>query len=55
MLIYVFANRRMPFCRKSVINTVVSEGPSVQGTYQQVIRDFPSLIGAEASWESKRR
>lgn len=32
---------------------VVSEGPAVQGIYQQVIREYPDLIGG--IWESKRR
>ena len=42
--------------RKSVVNIVVSEGPAVQGIYQQVIREFPDLIGGAGSlWESKRR
>ena len=39
--------------RKSVVNIVVLEGPSVQNIYQQVIRDFPGLVGA--GWESRRR
>ena len=44
------------FPRKSVVNIVVSEGPAVQGIYQQVIREFPDLIGGAGSlWESKRR
>ncbi len=43
-------------CRKTVMDIVVTEGPAVQGIYQQVIRDYPSLIGASvAVWESKRR
>ena len=38
------------------MDIVVTEGPAVQGIYQQVIRDYPSLIGASvAVWESKRR
>ena len=37
------------------MDIVVTEGPAVQGIYQQVIREFPSLIGASAMWESKRR
>ena len=38
------------------MDIVVTEGPAVQGVYQQVIRDYPSLIGASvAVWESKRR
>lgn len=32
---------------------MVSEGPAVQGVYQQVIREYPDLIGG--MWESKRR
>jgi hypothetical protein len=40
-------------CRKAVVSIVVSEGPSVQNIYQQVIRDFPGLIGS--GWESRRR
>ena len=35
------------------MNIVVLEGPSVQNIYQQVIRDFPGLVGA--GWESRRR
>ena len=43
-------------CRESVVSIVVSEGPAVQGIYQQVIREFPELIGGSGSlWESKRR
>ncbi len=41
------------FFRKTVIDIVVSVGPSVQNIYQDVIRDFPGLIGA--GWESRRR
>ena len=41
--------------RDSVISTVVLQGPSTQGIYQQVIRDFPNLIGNGAMWESRRR
>ena len=44
-----------PFNRDMVMNIVVTEGPAVQGIYQQVIRDFPSLIGSASIWESKRR
>ena len=39
--------------RKTVESIVVSEGPAVQGIYQQVIREDPDLIGG--IWESKRR
>ena len=39
--------------RKTVESIVVSEGPAVQGIYQQVIREYPDLIGGV--WESKRR
>ena len=42
--------------RKTVESIVVSEGPAVQGIYQQVIREYPELIGGVSSlWESKRR
>jgi len=37
------------------MDIVVTEGPAVQSVYQQVIRDYPSLIGTSAIWESKRR
>ena len=44
------------FSRKTVESIVVSEGPAVQGIYQQVIREYPELIGGVSSlWESKRR
>ncbi len=43
-------------CSKAVEDIVVSEGPAVQGIYQQVIREYPDLIGGVGSmWESKRR
>ena len=42
--------------RKTVVNLAVAEGPAVQGIYQQVIRDFPDLIGgAGRMWGSKNR
>ena len=41
---------------KTVESIVVSEGPAVLGLYQQVIREYPELIGGLSSmWESKRR
>ena len=45
------------FCsRKTVVNLAVAEGPAVQGIYQQVIREFPDLIGgAGPLWGSKNR
>ena len=42
--------------RKTVVNLAVAEGPAVQGIYQQVIREFPDLIGgAGPLWGSKNR
>ena len=42
--------------RKTVVNLAVAEGPAVQGIYQQVIREFPDLIGgAGPMWGSKSR
>ena len=42
--------------RKTVVNLAVAEGPAVQGIYQQVIREFPDLIGgAGPMWGSKNR
>lgn len=52
-LIPIMKNSLLYFRRKSVVNIVVLEGPSVQRIYQQVIRDFPGLVGA--GWESRRR
>lgn len=41
---------------QSIEDIIVSEGPAVQGIYQQVIREYPELIGGGSSfWESKRR
>ena len=38
------------------MNLAVAEGPAVQGIYQQVIREFPDLIGgAGPMWGSKNR
>ena len=42
--------------RKTVVNLAVAEGPAVQGIYQQVIREFPDLIGGGGpKWGSKSR
>ena len=39
-----------------MVNLAVAEGPAVQGIYQQVIREFPALIGgAGPMWGSKSR
>ena len=38
------------------MNLAVAEGPAVQGIYQQVIREFPDLIGGGGpKWGSKSR